>query len=452
MGELDRITHDPKVIRILEARSITSLEQIALSSPALLGLPESKARQIIQSAMNVLAEENIESISLGKMDIRMGLKKTSKAIFDSVMSTIGAEPDENCSVRRIANSIVFSMKAGKRHAFKTIIKNTEKLRVYLDEKKKQVMINEGITLPKEQIIKFAKEKGFDGFSEEFFSDIVGNDLMKKTITVSLFSTFDDPVHTLVLGDPGSAKTLARDLLITNLGNITPIGANATKSGLVCNLATGELGALAVSDKKVVIVDEFDKINPNDLEFCYELMSNGRCSVHSARVHRDIVSHFILIAFGNPKSEVFNNAMPLEDIGMERTLLSRFAFIVKTESLTTEEKKRLFKGRFLGESKLSEHSQLFDQWIKLAKTQNPRMRASDSRIDNFVKEAVRIVDLHATTPLRRDLRMGDYLRRIAMAFARAEFVDVTDAIIDKAFQLVKNSIDVWNFKEGKLDFF
>jgi len=452
MGELDRITHDPKVIKILEARSVTSLEQIALSSPALLGLPESKARQIIESAMHVLAEDNIESISIGKMDVKLDLKKTSKAVLDSIANTIGARPNEDCSVKRIANSLVLSMKEGRRHAFKTIIKNSEKLRSYLDGKKKQIMINEGITLPKEQIIKFAKEKGFERFSEEFFSDIVGNELMKKTIAVSLFSTFDEPVHTLVLGDPGSAKTLARDILITNLGQITPIGANATKSGLVCNLATGELGALAVSDKKVVIVDEFDKINPNNLEFCYELMSNGRCSVHSARVHRDIVSHFILIAFGNPKSEVFNNAMPLEDIGMERTLLSRFAFIIKTENLTTDQKKRLFKGRFLGESKLSEHSQLFDQWIKLARTQNPRMRASDSKIDSFVRQAVRIVDLHATTPLRRDLRMGDYLRRIAMAFARAEFVDVTDEIIDKAFRLLKTSIDVWNFKEGKLDFF
>lgn len=119
MGELDRITHDPKVIKILEARSITSLEQIALSSQALLGLPESKARQIIQSAMHVLAEDNIESISVGKMDIKMDLKKTSKAIFDSIMSTIGAEPNEDCSVKRIANSIVLSMKEGKRHAFKT---------------------------------------------------------------------------------------------------------------------------------------------------------------------------------------------------------------------------------------------------------------------------------------------------------------------------------------------
>jgi hypothetical protein len=120
-------------------------------------------------------------------------------------------------------------------------------------------------------------------------------------------------------------------------------------------------------------------------------------------------------------------------------------------LTTEQKRNLFKNRFLGESKLSERSQLFDQWVKLARTYSPKIEASDQKIDSFVKEAVKIVDLHATTQLRRDLRMGDYLRRIAMAFARAEFTDVTDEVIDKAFQLLKDSIDVWDFKEGKLDF-
>ena len=45
------------------------------------------------------------------------------------------------------------------------------------------------------------------FYEEFFSDITGTDLMKKAITIALFSTFDEPVNVLILGDPGSAKTL-----------------------------------------------------------------------------------------------------------------------------------------------------------------------------------------------------------------------------------------------------
>jgi len=181
------------------------------------------------------------------------------------------------------------------------------------------------------------------------------------------------------------------------------------------------------------------------------MSNGRCSVHSARVHKDIVSHFVIIAFGNPKSEVFNKGMPLEDIGMERTLLSRFAFIVKTENLSQKEKEHLFRNRFLGESKLSEHPQLFDQWVKLARTHDPEIKASQDKINVFIKKAVKIVDRHATTKLRRDLRMGDYLRRIAMAFARMEFTDVNDDVIDRAYDLIKESIDVWRFRGEELDF-
>jgi len=452
MSELNKITHDPKVIKILEMRSITSLEQIALSSPAFLGLSKSKAKRIIESAMQTLAEENIENMNISKMKITLTLRNSNKAILDSICNTLRVDPNKNCITKRDSpNSITFIMKDGKRSSFQKIVSSAKRFRDYIAAKKRQRMIDEGITLSRKTIVNFAKEKKFEGFYEEFFSDIVGNELMKKVLTISLFSTFNDPVHSLVLGDPGSAKTLARDVLIANLGNITPVGANATRSGLVCNLSTGELGALAVSNRKLVLVDEFDKINPNNLEFCYELMSNGRCSVHSARVHKDVVSHFILIAFGNPKSEVFNKGMPLEDIGMERTLLSRFAFIVKTENLTQKEKEHLFRNRFLGESKLSEHPQLFDQWVKLARTYDPKIKASQDKINDFVKKAVKIVDQHATTKLRRDLRMGDYLRRIAMAFARIEFTNVTDEIIDKAYDLIKESIDVWLFKRGDLDF-
>jgi hypothetical protein len=60
MDELGKVTHDPKVIKALEAKGITSLEQIALSSPALLGLTPSKAKHVIGCAMQNLAEENIE--------------------------------------------------------------------------------------------------------------------------------------------------------------------------------------------------------------------------------------------------------------------------------------------------------------------------------------------------------------------------------------------------------
>lgn len=452
MSEISKITQDPNIIKVLEAKSITSLEQIALSSPELLGLATNKAQQVINAAMGVLTEDNIEDIRISTLEVTVSTKNLNKAIFDSICHTLGVTPNVDCFVKRTQNIITFSLKEGKKACFKEIIKNASKLRNHINARKNAVMLREGVTLPAKEIIEFAKEKKFEGFYQEFFSDVVGNELMKKVLTASLFSTFDNPVHVLILGDPGSAKTLAHDILIKNLSNITPIGANATKAGLVCNMSTGDLGALAVSDRKVVIIDEFDKINTTDLEFCYELMSNGRCSVHSARVHKDIVSNFILIGFGNPKSEVFNPLAPMNDIGMERTLLSRFAFVIKTDSLTREEKKDLFKNRFLGKSKVSENLQLFDQWIKFSRTYQPKLIASEEKIDGLIKRAVEIVETHAVTPLRRDLRMGDYLRRIAMSLARLEFADIDDRIIERAYNLIKESIDIWNFNGVNLGFF
>jgi len=450
MSELNKITHDPKVIKTLEEKGILSLEQIALSTPELLGLPDTKAKQINASALNVIAEENIENIEIKTMAITINLKSNNRAVFNAINFVLNSDID-SCVMRQNGNSIMLEIKSGKKNKFLDIKKKAEVLNNFILLKRKEKMKEEGITIPYNEIIKFAKEKKFEGFYSEFFSDITGNELMKKTITVALFSNFEEPVHILVLGDPGSAKTLARDLLIKNLSGINSIGANATKSGLVCNLSNGELGALAVSDKKLVLMDEFDKINKNDLEFCYELLSNGKCSVHSARVHKDIVSRIILIAFGNPKSNVFNDAMPLDDIGMEKTLLSRFAFIIRTDTLNKNEKGKLFKDKLLGKSKLSEHIGLFDQWIKLARTHRPKMLASETKIDELVSEAIEIVEKHGSTQLRRDLRMGDYLRRIAMAFARIDFSDVTDETIDHAYNLIKASIDIWDFKMGRLDF-
>ena len=120
----------------------------------------------------------------------------------------------------------------------------------------------------------------------------------------MFSTFEEPIHSLIIGEPGSSKTMAKEIINEQFSNITNIGANTTRSGLVCHLGTGDLGALPHSNKKLVLVDEFDKIPGDDIEYCYELLSNGRCSVHSAKLHQNIESQFIMIAFANPKSKVF----------------------------------------------------------------------------------------------------------------------------------------------------
>lgn len=421
-----------------------------LSPPELFGIADSKAKQIIGSAMNVIAEENVRDIKISHMEICLKLRSVNRAIVYSVCCALGARADV-CSIRQESEKITFFIKGGKKKAFAEIAKKANYLNNYLDSKIKRLMQEEGITLPHKDIVDYAKENRFEGFYTDLFSDITGNEQLKKSLAVSLFSTFDEPVHVLVLGDPGSAKTLARDILIKNMSGINSIGANATKAGLVCNLANGDPGALAVSDKKVVLIDEFDKINKSDLEYCYEILSNGRCSVHSARVHKDIISRIILIAFGNPRSNVFSNDMPMDDIGMERTLLSRFALIIRTEMLNTSEKQKLFKDKLYSKHKQTEKMEILDQWVKLARKSEPNIKVSENRSDQIIRELVSLVEKHINTQLRRDLRMGDYLRRVALALARSEFTDVTDETVEKAYGFISETICDWEPHLGDLGF-
>jgi len=125
----------------------------------------------------------------------------------------------------------------------------------------------------------------------------------------MFSTYNEPVHILIIGEPRGGKTLSKDIIADSFVDLAKVGANTTRAGLVCNLSTGQPGALAFSNHKLVLVDEFDKIPESDVEYCYELLSNGKCHVDSARIHDTIESHFIMIAFANPKYAVFRSLPP-----------------------------------------------------------------------------------------------------------------------------------------------
>jgi len=54
----------------------------------------------------------------------------------------------------------------------------------------------------------------------------------------------------------------------------------------------------------------------------------------------------------------------------------------------------------------------------------------------------LVEEHYTTQLRRDLRMGDYTRRIPQAIARASFTDVGDEELDEAEKILYDSVESW----------
>ncbi len=440
--DLSRIGVIPSDRKKLEYMGITTLEQLAVMSVQMLGMGPSKGKQLIQRARNILFNQNLVNILIKDEDtIEIIVKNTGRATRKSVLTgfdvyqtgwgTVALEVEENKLILK-----------RKSTGFNKVIRKAEALQEVIEAKKMEEKEKEGIFLPEDELKRFAQKRGFKGFWENVFQEIHGNDIMKQVIVTSMFSTFEEPVHSLVIGEPGSSKTMAKEIIGEQFSGITNIGANTTRSGLVCNLGTGDLGALPHANHKVVLVDEFDKIPQDDIEYTYELLSNGKCSVHSAKVHQNITSQFIMIAFANPKTKVFSkNAV--SDIGLSPLLISRCALIVRVGNIGSDERFDLFQKKFYDTGELKKKPEYYDQWMKLARRYQPEIIASDSQVNSYLKQMSSIVEKYYDTNLRRDLRMADYIRRIPMAVARASFSPIDDDTLDIATSIVEESIGTWH---------
>ena len=462
--------------KTLESMGFTTLESIALRYRDELGLGKQKGDAVIQRARSILAHQRVTEIDLADQQISITLSDTSEPTLVSIERVLGIHDDLETRVE--GNKLVILKPESKpcsrcgadpvylcrvcratlcekcryehEHKYYDTVEISnleesfddaiEKAKVFIPmSPEKRAAMETG---PDEEVTKIATEYGFAGFADTFFVELEGNQIMKKALSCALFSTPEEPVHVLVIGDPAGGKTLARDIIARKLGpEIELVGANTTRSGLVCNLATGESGVLTYSTGKVVLVDEFDKIPEQDVEYCLELMSNGKVSVHSARVHETIESHFIMVAFANPVHTVFMRE-PLNEIGLSPALLSRFAFIVKAEGVEADRRKALLKRKFLGEEIAPQLTRSHLLWLRAARRHQPKVTASEEEIDLYIDKVDKLVEQYLTAPLRRDLRMGDYAKRVPMAIARASFTDVDGKILDLAIELIQSSIGAW----------
>lgn len=100
--------------------------------------------------------------------------------------------------------------------------------------------------------------------EELFSLVVGHDKAKAVLQYAVLA--EKPVHVLLAGPPGTAKTL----MLSDLGMLPGaqyyVGSTTTKSGLV--------GLLLVAKPRYLIIDELDKMAEVDMSPLLNLMETG----------------------------------------------------------------------------------------------------------------------------------------------------------------------------------
>ena len=187
-----------------------------------------------------------------------------------------------------------------------------------------------------------QEKFFTQFSDEAFEKIskliaphiTGMEAIKKAVVIQLFAA--QPVHILLLGDPGTGKT---DILRSGF-NLSPIssfglGSGTSGAGLVVTLRGKEVmkGLLPLADGGVCCIDELNLMKEESRAGLYNAMEKGFVTYDKAGLHQQFDARVKILATANPKGDRFRGSTVLElrrEVPFDAALLTRFhlAFMIR----------------------------------------------------------------------------------------------------------------------------
>jgi len=289
------------------------------------------------------------------------------------------------------------------------------------------------------------------------------------------------IHILLVGDPGVAKSqLLRYIADVAPRGIYTSGKGATAAGLTAaavkdDFAGGrwvlEAGMLVLADGGMAVIDELDKMTPEDRSAMHETLEQGTTSIAKAGITATLNARCPVLAAANPKWGRFTADRTVsEQIDLPPTLLSRFDAIFSIRDLPNQDRDRKLAEGILashreGESRVYPDrsgdagrgapfpAELLKKYIAYAK-RTVRPVLSDAALaalsEYYVK--VRSQGEEPNAPVPITARQLEALVRFSEAAARARLsaeVGVEDA--HRAIQIMQNFLQRVAMTEGgKLD--
>ncbi len=197
----------------------------------------------------------------------------------------------------------------------------------------------------EELIKSLSKdpKIFEKLVASIAPGIYGYEEIKESVVLQLFggiprrlpdgTRIRDNIHILLTGDPGIGKSQILKLISTIVPRGKYVsGKGVTGSGLTATVVKNEIiggwvleaGAMVLTNKSVIGIDEFDKMHRDDQIAMHEAMSVGTVSIAKASIVATLPAQTSVLAAANPKLGRFDPFVPItEQIEIPETLLSRF---------------------------------------------------------------------------------------------------------------------------------
>ncbi|MEI8364297.1 MAG: minichromosome maintenance protein MCM [archaeon] len=196
----------------------------------------------------------------------------------------------------------------------------------------------------QEIIELSKKDDvYDLLSSSVAPMIFGHEVVKEAITLQMFGgvkkdfakqSLRGNIHILLVGDPSTGKSqLLKYADILAPKSIYVAGKTASGAGLTVSAVKDEFGdggwtlkagAVVLASGGMAMIDEFDKMLPDDRSALHEAMAQGTVSVSKAGLYTKFKADTSILAAANPKYNRFDRYKnPIEQIDLPFSLISRF---------------------------------------------------------------------------------------------------------------------------------
>jgi len=300
-----------------------------------------------------------------------------------------------------------------------------------------------------QILELAADKElFKKLIGSIAPSIYGYDEIKQALVLQLFSgvkkkkadgteTRGD-IHVLLVGDPGVAKSQ----ILKFMSSVAPkgryiVGKAASGAGLTATVVKDEFlrgwaleaGAMVLSNKGMVCIDEMDKMEPHDRSAMHEAMEQQSVTISKANVQAMLKAETTVLAAANPKLGRFEPFQVIaQQIDMPPTLLNRFDVIFTLRDLPDRGRDEAIATHVLLEHKREGKKQVIEKdllrkYIAYAK-QKVHPMLTDEATDEIKKFYVELRNAPVSAegvvkPIPISARQLDALIRLSEASAKLQ---------------------------------
>src|SRR3989338_3091946 len=326
-------------------------------------------------------------------------------------------------------------------------------------------------LDEKEIRKLSEDpKIFEKLVKSIAPSIYGHEKVKEALVLQLMggvrkhkedgTTTRGDMHILLVGDPGAGKSQ----MLTFISKIAPkarlvSGKGATGAGLTATVVKDEFlrgwaleaGALVLANGGIAVIDELDKMNPEDRDALNEALEQQRISISKANIQATLRAETTVLAAANPKLGRFDPYAPIaSQIDLPPTLINRFDLIFPIRDIPNKEKDKLIASHVLklqqkpSELKSEVPPKLFRKYISYTKNRvNPVL--TDAAVDEIMTFYVELRNSGTTgeegiRPIPISARQLEALVRLAEGSARVRLSKkVTREDSKRSIRLLKHCL-------------